>query len=155
MYDRFEHIGKTSRMESVIYVGAILFVLGPIFTYAYVTIRDVCHFTVTRREKPWIVMNFGNIDGNYSMTPGTCGVLPRFRRSYHTRGGQVLMGEAFAGSRRDYLEGGENVRQEIASSGPMLFVRHAGHTVGRRSFIANPKYSLTVGKRTKRRLSVL
>jgi hypothetical protein len=42
--------------------------------------------------------------------------------------GQSCLGEAFQGSRRGYLEGRENIRQAMASSGPVLFVRHAGHT---------------------------
>jgi hypothetical protein len=38
-------------MESIVYVGAILFVLEPIRTKASVTARDVCRLAVVRREK--------------------------------------------------------------------------------------------------------
>jgi hypothetical protein len=66
--------------------------------------------------------------------------------------GQIIVGDALPGSRRDYPEGWKDLRQEMALLGPVLFVRCTGDAVGGLSPIANPKYSLTVGKRTKGRL---
>ena len=65
---------------------------------------------------------------------------------------QVLLGEALPGSRKDHPEGEENIRQGMTLSGSEAqCLCRAGH----RSPIANPKYSLTAGKRTKRGPSVL